>query len=91
VASIYDCKNLILETPYYSVPDIFACYAFIYPTSRMANYKIPTYEYLQEVKAPITIFHGTNDGVDTLPLCKKIKSSIKTFRSVYYHRKGGAQ
>jgi len=77
VASIYDCKKLILETPYYSVPDIFGCYAFIYPTSRMINYKMPTHEYLQEVKAPITIFHGTDDGVIPYRCAKKLKAVLK--------------
>ena len=77
VASVYDCKKLILETPYYSIPDIFGCYAFIYPTSRMINYKIPTHEYLQEVRAPITIFHGTDDGVIPYRCAKKLKAVLK--------------
>ena len=41
VASQSKCKRLILETPYYSIPALFSCYAFIYPTQRMAMYKIP--------------------------------------------------
>jgi uncharacterized protein len=77
VASIYECKKLILETPYFSIPDLFACYAFIYPSSRMANYKIPTNEYLQEVKAPITIFHGTDDGVIPYRCAVKLKAVLK--------------
>jgi alpha-beta hydrolase superfamily lysophospholipase len=77
VASVYNCKELILETPYYSIPSLFSCYAFIYPTSRMANYKIPTNEFLQEVKAPIAIFHGTDDGVIPYRCAAKLKSVLK--------------
>ena len=42
-ASVSKCRTLILETPYYSIPSLFAHYAFIYPTKQMINYKIPTY------------------------------------------------
>ena len=63
VASVKKCKHLIVETPYYSIPDLFAYYAPVYPVTAVANYKIPLYQYLQQVKVPITIFHGTDDGV----------------------------
>ena len=59
LASIENCKQLILETPYYSIPALFGSYAPIYPVTGMAAYKIPTNEYVKEVKASITIFHGT--------------------------------
>ncbi len=77
LASVKDCKELILETPYYSIPDLFGCYAFIYPAARMSNYQIPTNEYLQEVKAPVTIFHGTNDGVIPYRCAVKLKAVLK--------------
>ena len=35
LASVTDCKRVILETPYYSVPALFSCYAPIYPTNAM--------------------------------------------------------
>lgn len=77
LASVNDCKQLILETPYYSIPDLFDCYTFIYPTTRMANYKIPTNEYLQDVNAPVTIFHGTDDWVIPYRCAKKLKKVLK--------------
>ena len=63
VASTRDCKRLILETPYYSIETLFNHYAFIYPVSRMTTYHFPTYEYFENIEAPITIFHGTNDEI----------------------------
>jgi len=77
VASRTSCSRLILETPYYSIPDLFGCYAFIYPTQQMSTYKIPTYQYLQDVKYPITIFHGTSDGVIPYRCAEKLKKVLK--------------
>jgi pimeloyl-ACP methyl ester carboxylesterase len=44
---------------------------------RMSKYKIPTYQYLEEVKAPIVIFHGTNDGVIPYRCANKLKVVLK--------------
>ena len=77
LASMYDCKQLVLETPYFSIPDLFGCYAFIYPTSRMSNYKIPVNEFLKDVKDPVTIFHGTDDGVIPYRCAAKLKTILK--------------
>ncbi len=76
-ASATDCKRLILETPYYSIPSLFGCYAPIYPTEAMSNYKIPTNEFLQDVKYPVTIFHGTDDGVVPYRCAARLKSVLK--------------
>ena len=77
VAAQTNCKRLILETPYYSIPNLFGCYAFIYPTQRMSTYKIPTNEYLQNVNYPVTIFHGTSDGVIPYRCAAKLKTALK--------------
>ncbi|HET9279216.1 MAG TPA: alpha/beta fold hydrolase [Flavitalea sp.] len=63
LASIRDCRYLILETPYYNMPSIIDNYLPIYPVNRMIHYKLPTWKYLQNVTAPITIFHGTGDWI----------------------------
>lgn len=65
LASVKDCKRLILETPYYSIESLFRHYAFIYPVSWMTRYHFPVYQYFRKIEAPITIFHGTND--ETIP------------------------
>ncbi len=76
VAAKMQCSRLILETPYYSIPDLFSSYAPIYPTSRMSHFKFPVGEYLRDVKAPITIFHGTSDGVISYRLASKLKKVL---------------
>ena len=78
LASKKSCKRLILETPYYSMPALFSHYAPIYPTYAMAHFKLPTFQYLQDVRSPVTIFHGNDDEVipysNSYKLTKKFKS-----------------
>lgn len=71
LASIKDCRQLILETPYYSVVDLMGHYAFIYPARLMSKYHFPTYKYLEKVEVPVTIFHGTADGI--IPYSQSVK------------------
>lgn len=61
LAANRSCKQLILEAPYYSIPCLAKHYAPIYPVNLMIKYSFPTHEYLKKVRAPITIFHGTDD------------------------------
>jgi predicted alpha/beta-hydrolase family hydrolase len=70
-------QRLILETPYYSIPSLFSCYAPIYPTGKMSTYKIPANEYIADVKYPVTIFHGTDDGVIPYRNATRLKSVLK--------------
>lgn len=77
-AAAGNAKQLILETPYYSIPALYNCYAPIYPNQRMASYKIPTNEYLPQIKYPITIFHGTDDGVIPYRCAEKLKEIVKS-------------
>lgn len=70
LASKRDCKKLILETPYYSMDALAKHYFFIYPVMPMSKYSLPTYEHFQYIKAPINIFHGTNDAVIPLKHAK---------------------
>jgi len=77
VASYGEAKALVLETPYYNIPSLFGHYAFIYPVTAMSNYKIPTFEYIQEVNYPIIIFHGTGDDVIPYKNAKRLEPLLK--------------
>jgi alpha-beta hydrolase superfamily lysophospholipase len=77
IAANFDCKRLILETPFYSIPDLFANYAPVYPVKRMAHFKFPVGENLKEVKAPVTIFHGTDDETIPYKNAVKLKKNLK--------------
>lgn len=88
LASTEPVKQLILETPYYSIPDLFNSYAPIYPTRWMAKYKVPTHSYLDDTREPITIFHGTDDGVIFYRRAKKLRENLKP-SDKYYLIEGG--
>ncbi len=79
VASQAKCKKLILETPYYSIPAIYSAYGgFVYPLQQMIKYKLPTWQYLQDVQAPVSIFYGTSDWIIPYRCTKKLKPYLKT-------------
>jgi fermentation-respiration switch protein FrsA (DUF1100 family) len=77
IAAKQECRRVILETPYYSIPDLFSSYAPIYPTNRMSHFKFPVGEYLKDVKEPVTIFQGTSDGVIFYRDASKLKNVLK--------------
>jgi uncharacterized protein len=77
LASVRDCKYLLLETPYYDFPSVIGQYAPVYPLGSMIRYKIPTYKYLKSVTAPVIVFHGTSDGVIRHSNGKKLQPFLK--------------
>lgn len=77
LATMVDCRRLILETPYYNVPALFGYYAPIYPTSLMSKFRLPVNEYLKDVTVPVTIFHGTDDEILPYSVTKKLKMFLK--------------
>ncbi|HEY6976306.1 MAG TPA: alpha/beta fold hydrolase [Chitinophagaceae bacterium] len=76
LASVRDCKRLILESPYYSIENLVSHYCWMYPVNWMLHYKIPTYRYLQKVTAPVSIFHGTDDNVIPFSNAEKLKEEV---------------
>lgn len=78
LAAYNPCKRLILETPYYDFPSVVSHFLPIYPVRWMLHYELPLHRYLGYVTVPVTIFHGTADGVimysnaqQLMPLLKK--------------------
>ncbi len=78
LASVRDCKRLILETPYYDFPSVVRHYLPFYPVRWMLHYEIPTHQYIQQVTAPITIFQGTRDRVITYSNAAGLKPLLKS-------------
>ncbi|MFM7672375.1 MAG: alpha/beta hydrolase [Bacteroidota bacterium] len=77
LASIRSCKSLILETPYFDLPTVAARFMPIYPTHWLMNYQFPLHEYLSLVKAPVFIFHGTDDEVIGLKQALRLRALLK--------------
>lgn len=63
IASNNKPKQLILETPYYSIVDV-AKYRFpFFSVKQLIHYKLPTNEFIKNVTCNISMFHGTADYV----------------------------
>ena len=77
LASKKPCRRLILETPYYSIPDLFSNYTPFYPVGILSHFKFPTGEYLREVNIPVTIFHGSDDWIIPYRCAAKLKQFLK--------------
>jgi alpha-beta hydrolase superfamily lysophospholipase len=59
LASVRDCRRLILERPYYSMTSKFRRFLFLYPLDgRFLHYHLPTHTYLEKVTAPVTVIQG---------------------------------
>ncbi|RYY35734.1 MAG: alpha/beta fold hydrolase [Sphingobacteriaceae bacterium] len=82
LASKNECKQLVLMAPYYSMPDLAkSLYPFL--PSAILKYRLETYKYLPKVKAPVTIFHGLDDGLiyygSSIKLKKHFKATDRLF------------
>jgi pimeloyl-ACP methyl ester carboxylesterase len=67
---------LMLETPYYSIKDIFKRQApFLYLPFDLQS-EFPLYRYLEKTDMPVYIFHGTADEVIPYSSAAAIKSSL---------------
>lgn len=63
VASKNIPRKLILESPFYSLTDVVKTrYPFL-PAKKLLKYQFNTATFAAYVKAPVTIIHGTEDGI----------------------------
>ena len=63
VASKNNPHQLILESPFYSLEYVATKRYWFLPVRLLLKYQFPSHQYIENVVAPITIFHGTEDGV----------------------------
>jgi alpha-beta hydrolase superfamily lysophospholipase len=77
LASVRECRRLILESPYYSLESLPYRYLPIYPWGRMMHYHLLTDTYLPKVKAPVVIFHGTADKTIPYDNASRLKPLLK--------------
>ncbi len=78
IASRHRCRRVILETPYYSLSSVASRYFPVYPMEQMIKVKIPSWQYLAEVKDTVSIFHGTDDGVITYRNAQRLLPYLKS-------------
>ena len=46
----------------------------VFPVASLLKYTFPSHEFIVGVKCPITIFHGTNDGIVPYSSAEKLKA-----------------
>jgi fermentation-respiration switch protein FrsA (DUF1100 family) len=68
-------KQLILETPYFSLVDVAENRFPMFPVRKLMSYKFPSNQFIKNTNCPILIVHGTDDKV--VPL----DSGLKLFNS----------
>jgi uncharacterized protein len=78
LASTKNSKRLILETPYYSITSLARRYLFMYPVDWLFKYKLTEAAFLKKVEVPVTLIHGTDDGVIPYSNASGLKESLKT-------------
>lgn len=61
LASMNNPRMVIMESPYYSMTKMAKRYLPIMTASLILRYPLRTYKWIQYIKCPIKIIHGTND------------------------------
>jgi uncharacterized protein len=63
LAAAEPCRQLVLETPYYSLSDLAQTLVFVLPVRWLMRFELNTYQHFAQVSAPITMLHGTQDAL----------------------------
>ncbi|TVZ51531.1 alpha/beta hydrolase [Dokdonia sp. Hel_I_53] len=78
VASQNRVKQLILETPFYSIQNEASTRFPFLPVKRLLKYRFPTFEFINKVSAPILVLHGTEDTVVDYTHAKRLYEGIES-------------
>lgn len=76
LAAKRDVKALILRAPYYSLTSLIDSKVPLLPDF-IKKYTFETCNYISKVKAPVYIFHGTDDRLIPYSNCEKLKNISK--------------
>lgn len=85
LAKNHSPAGLILESGFSSVPDVAAGQYPIYPVRLMCRFKMPTAEYVTQVKCPVLVVHSPDDEIIPFSHGKRIfdaANSPKTFLEI---------
>ena len=76
LASTNDPGKLILETPYYSMLDLGQKRFPFLPVKWLLKYEFKSFEYVQNIDCPVTVFHGTRDEIVPLESGRRLYDTI---------------
>lgn len=72
IASKNNPKYLFLEASFSSIVDVAKSKALIFPFDRLFRFKFKSYEIIENVKVPTTIFHGNEDTLVSINIARKL-------------------
>ncbi len=81
-------KNLILETPYYSLVDVAQRRFPIFPIRQLMRYEFPSFKFMKKVNCPVLILHGTNDEVVPLASGKMLRDISNSEQTIFVEVEG---
>ncbi|MEM9648800.1 MAG: alpha/beta fold hydrolase [Bacteroidota bacterium] len=84
LASRNNPRKLLLETPYYSLVDVAKGRFPFLPVKQIMKYQLNSFDFMKKVKAPIRIFHGTQDKIVPYASGKKLFASISNPDKMMY-------
>lgn len=77
VAAEQPARILVLETPFYSMTDLFYTYYPFLPKAFYLRYRFSNARSLRQVQIPVVVFHGTEDLVVPYRSSERLKKVLK--------------
>lgn len=78
LAARQEVRQLILETPFPSIPQLFRMRASVALVPFQPRLEFPVAEYVQSIQYPISVFHGTADWVVPYRVAVQLKDHLKS-------------
>jgi hypothetical protein len=78
LAARHPARQLILETPFSNITQLLRMQASVALVPFRPQPQFPVDQYIQKVDYPISIFHGTDDGVIPYRVAAQLKPLLKT-------------
>lgn len=89
IASKNKPKQLILETPYYSILDVAESRFPMFPVKQLLKYKLLSYQYIKKTECPVLMLHGTEDQVVPYESAKKLYDVSLKEKTTFITLEGG--
>lgn len=83
-------QQVLLEAPFYSLRSVAKGRYWFLPVRWLLRYHFPSYRYLKETGSPITIIHGTEDGIVPYTSGLRLKETLPTAQSELVTITGGS-
>jgi len=90
VASENNPRKLILETPFYNLEQIAKKRFPFLPVKYLLKYRFLSNHYIEAVRCPVIIFHGTKDNIVPYESGKSLSELVAKDRLTFVKIEGGA-